>query len=109
MPGNPEIVVISNITEERHAVEARRAGEYWHSDMCYTARPLRGTMLYAIEVAELHSLTLGAQSLPVRKRRGKHYLIRSATGLKGGVLRSISLVASAQFLSLRRRLIAIHQ
>ena len=37
----------------------RRAGEYWHSDMCYTARPPRGTMLYAIEVPELHGLALG--------------------------------------------------
>ena len=38
------------------------------------------------------------QSLPVRRRPGKHYLTRSETGLKGGVLSSISLVASAPFL-----------
>jgi taurine dioxygenase len=59
VPGNPEIVVISNITEKNRPVGVRRAGENWHSDMCYTARPPRGSMLYAIEVPELHGLTLG--------------------------------------------------
>jgi taurine dioxygenase len=59
VPGNPEIVVISNITEENRPVGVRRAGENWHSDMCYTAQPPRGTMLYAIEIPELHGLTLG--------------------------------------------------
>jgi taurine dioxygenase len=59
VPGNPQIVVVSNVTEEGRAVGVRRAGENWHSDMCYTAQPPRGTMLYAIEVPELHGLTLG--------------------------------------------------
>jgi taurine dioxygenase len=59
VPGNPEIVVISNITEGNRSVGVRRAGENWHSDMCYVERPPRGTMLYAIEVPELHGLVLG--------------------------------------------------
>jgi len=59
VPGSPEIVVVSNITENNRPVGVRRAGENWHSDMCYTARPPRGTMLYAIEVPILHGLTLG--------------------------------------------------
>ena len=59
VPANPEIVVVSNIMEENRSVGVRRAGENWHSDMCYTARPPRGTMLYAIEIPELHGLTLG--------------------------------------------------
>jgi taurine dioxygenase len=59
VPGNPEIVVVSNITEDNRPIGVRRAGENWHSDMCYTARPPRGTMLYAIEVPDLHGLTLG--------------------------------------------------
>jgi taurine dioxygenase len=59
VPGNPEIVVISNITEGNRPVGVRRAGENWHSDMCYTARPPRGTMLYAMEIPELHGLALG--------------------------------------------------
>jgi taurine dioxygenase len=59
VPDNPEIVVVSNIMEENRPVGVRRAGENWHSDMCYTPRPPRGTMLYAIEIPELHGLTLG--------------------------------------------------
>jgi alpha-ketoglutarate-dependent taurine dioxygenase len=59
VPGSPEIVIVSNVTENDRPVGVRRAGENWHSDMCYTARPPRGTMLYAIEVPVLHGLTLG--------------------------------------------------
>ena len=59
VPGSPEIVVVSNITEDGKPIGIKRAGENWHSDMCYTARPPRGTMLYAIEVPVLHGLTLG--------------------------------------------------
>ena len=59
VPDNPEIVVVSNIMDENRPVGVRRAGENWHSDMCYTARPPRGTMLYAIEIPALHGLTLG--------------------------------------------------
>ena len=57
--GSPEIVVVSNITEDGRPIGVRRAGENWHSDMCYTARPPRGTMLYALEIPELHGLSLG--------------------------------------------------
>lgn len=59
VPGSPEIVVVSNITEGGRPIGVRRAGENWHSDMCYTARPPRGTMLYAHEIPELHGLPLG--------------------------------------------------
>src|SRR5262245_66184161 len=59
VPGSPEIVVVSNVTEDGRPIGVRRAGENWHSDMCYTARPPRGTMLYAIEVPELRGLSLG--------------------------------------------------
>lgn len=57
--GSPEIVVVSNITEDGRPIGVRRAGENWHSDMCYTARPPRGTMLYALEIPDLHGLPLG--------------------------------------------------
>ena len=43
VPGNPEIVVLSNITAGGQPTGVRRAGERWHSDMCYTARPPRGS------------------------------------------------------------------
>src|SRR5215216_4555349 len=57
--GCPEIVVVSNITEDGRPIGVRRAGENWHSDMCYAARPPRGTMLYAREIPELYGLPLG--------------------------------------------------
>src|SRR6266704_3766962 len=59
VPGSPEIVVLSNMTDYGRPIGVRRAGENWHSDMCYTARPPRGTILYAIEIPELHGLPLG--------------------------------------------------
>ena len=39
VPGSPEIVVVSNVTEDGRPIGVRRAGENWHSDMCYAARP----------------------------------------------------------------------
>jgi taurine dioxygenase len=59
VPGSPEIVVVSNVTEDGRPIGVRRAGETWHSDMCYAARPPRGTMLYALEVPDLFGLPLG--------------------------------------------------
>jgi taurine dioxygenase len=59
VPGSPEIVVVSNVTEDGKPIGVRRAGENWHSDMCYAARPPRGTMLYALEIPDLHGLPLG--------------------------------------------------
>src|SRR6201996_7815684 len=58
VPGSPEIVVVSNVTENGKPIGVRRAGENWHSDMCYTPRPPRGTMLYAHETPELQGLPL---------------------------------------------------
>lgn len=58
----PEIYKISNITKDSKPIGSRRAGENWHSDMIYAARPPRATMLYAIEVPSLHGLTLGDTS-----------------------------------------------
>jgi hypothetical protein len=34
VPGSPEIVVVSNVTEGGRPIGVRRAGENWHSDMC---------------------------------------------------------------------------
>jgi len=59
VPGSPEIVVVSNVTEDGRPIGIRRAGENWHSDMCYAPRPPRGTMLHALEVPELLGLTVG--------------------------------------------------
>jgi len=59
VPGSPEIVVVSNVTEDGKPIGVRRAGENWHSDMCYTPQPPRGTMLYAHETPDLFGLPLG--------------------------------------------------
>ena len=59
VPGSPEIVVVSNVTEDGRPIGVPRAGENWHSDMCYASRPPRGTMLYALEIPELFGLALG--------------------------------------------------
>ena len=59
VPGAPEIVVVSNVTEDGRPIGIRRAGENWHSDMCYAPAPPRGTMLYALEIPDLHGLTVG--------------------------------------------------
>jgi hypothetical protein len=47
------------VTEDGSPIGVRRAGENWHSDMCYASRPPRGTMLYALEIPELFGLILG--------------------------------------------------
>ena len=99
VPGNPQIVVVSNVTEGGRAVGVRRAGENWHSDVCYTAQPPRGNALR----------NRGPRSLPARRRRGRRYLILSATGSTGGTLYSISRAASVPSLPLNRRLIGIHR
>src|ERR1700738_3509812 len=59
VPGCPEIVVVSNITDDGKPIGIRRGGENWDSDMGYAARPPRGTMLYAHEIPTLHGLPLG--------------------------------------------------
>src|SRR6202050_1288516 len=59
VPGSPEIVVVSNVTEAGRPIGVRAPGENWHSDMSYAARPPRGTMLYALEVPDLYGLPLG--------------------------------------------------
>lgn len=57
--GNPELYIISNVTVDGKPVGSARAGEEWHSDMCYARNPALATMLYAREVPVLHGMTLG--------------------------------------------------
>lgn len=56
---HPGLVVISNIVEEGRNIGVKRAGQRWHSDMCYSANPPRGTILCAREVPQQDGLTLG--------------------------------------------------
>jgi alpha-ketoglutarate-dependent taurine dioxygenase len=59
LPDFPGIVLVSNVEEGGREIGVKRAGENWHSDMCYTPKPPRGTILYAQEVPEIDGLTLG--------------------------------------------------
>ena len=59
LPGWPGIVLISNVEEGGREIGVKAAGERWHSDMCYTPKPPRGTILYAREVPVQDGLTLG--------------------------------------------------
>ena len=56
---HPGVVVISNIEEDGRDIGVKRAGQHWHSDMCYTANPPRGTILCAREIPRQDGLTLG--------------------------------------------------
>jgi len=58
-PDCPGIVLISNVEEAGRDIGVKRAGERWHSDMCYTPTPPRGTILYAVEVPQIDGLPLG--------------------------------------------------
>ena len=59
LEAHPGVVVISNVEEAGRAVGVKRAGQHWHSDMCYTANPPRGTILCAREVPVQDGLPLG--------------------------------------------------
>ena len=59
LPDHPGIVLISNVEENGREIGVKGAGNNWHSDMCYTAKPPRGTILHAHEVPEQHGLPLG--------------------------------------------------
>ena len=49
-PQYPEIMYVSNIQENGRDIGHADAGRVWHTDMSYTARPPRATMLYALEI-----------------------------------------------------------
>lgn len=59
LDAHPGVVVISNVVEDGRDIGVKRAGARWHSDMCYTAQPPRGTILCAREVPQQDGLTLG--------------------------------------------------
>ena len=47
---HPEIFVVSNKSVDGKPSDTRRTGRRWHTDMCYTSQPCRGSLLYALEV-----------------------------------------------------------
>lgn len=58
-PGFPEIFVVSNVLENGRPIGSQDAGLFWHSDLCYLARPSRGSLFYAREVPERNGVPLG--------------------------------------------------
>jgi alpha-ketoglutarate-dependent taurine dioxygenase len=51
LAGHPEILLISNIVkEDGEFLGLADAGQTWHTDTSYRARPSRGSILYAIEI-----------------------------------------------------------
>lgn len=58
-PKHPEIMLVSNIKENGRDIGHADAGRVWHTDMSYTARPPRATMLYAREVPVENGVALG--------------------------------------------------
>lgn len=59
-PQYPEIMYVSNIKENGRDIGHADAGSVWHTDMSYTARPPRATLLYAIEVPTENGVVLGS-------------------------------------------------
>ena len=47
---HPEIFVVSNKPVAGKPSDTRNTGRHWHTDMCYTPTPCRGSLLYALEV-----------------------------------------------------------
>jgi taurine dioxygenase len=58
-PRHPEIMYVSNIKENGKDIGHADAGRVWHTDMSYTARPPRATLLYALEVPVEKGVALG--------------------------------------------------
>ena len=58
-PQHPEIMYVSNIQENGRDIGHADAGRVWHTDMSYTARPPRATMLYALEIPIDNGVVLG--------------------------------------------------
>lgn len=59
LPGYPEILVLSNIIENGKPIGNAEAGRTWHTDMSYTAKPPRGSLLYAREIPIENGRALG--------------------------------------------------
>jgi taurine dioxygenase len=55
----PEIMLVSNIQENGRNIGHADAGRVWHTDMSYTERPPRATLLYALEVPVENGMSLG--------------------------------------------------
>jgi taurine dioxygenase len=63
LQGFPEILVISNVLDERgNAIGSQDAGRFWHSDLSYKSEPSMLSALYATEVPVKDGRVLGDTS-----------------------------------------------
>jgi len=59
-PGHPEVMVLSNMTDERgRPIGARDAGQDWHTDMSYSETIAFANVLYALKVPHRDGKPLG--------------------------------------------------
>jgi taurine dioxygenase len=59
LPGHPEILIVSNVIENGLPIGNTDAGQHWHTDLSYLAKPSRCTILYAVEVPSHNGKALG--------------------------------------------------
>lgn len=50
MPGHPDLTLVSNVVENGKQIGAKEAGQFWHTDRSWIARPCWSSMLHAREV-----------------------------------------------------------
>lgn len=50
MPDHPELTLVSNVMENGKQIGAKEAGQFWHTDRSWIARPCWASMLHAREV-----------------------------------------------------------
>jgi taurine dioxygenase len=60
LPGQPEVLVVSNIVENGRPIGLGDAGVYWHSDLSYKQQPSLGSFLHAQELPATGGDTLFA-------------------------------------------------
>lgn len=58
LPGHPEILVLTNVIEDRSKPNGHNGAAFWHTDNSYETEPASATMLYAREVPRTGGETL---------------------------------------------------
>lgn len=61
-PEFPELYRLSNIVENGKPIGIADAGNYWHTDLSYTSRPSRGSIMFAHKVPHRDGKPLGDTS-----------------------------------------------
>ena len=88
LPGQPQVLIVSNVVENGKPIGLGDAGVYWHSDLSYKERPSLGSLLHAQELPAEGGDTLFAnqhlawETLPealraaVEGRRAEHSYVK---------------------------------